>query len=295
MTDFCFVIGTGRCGSTLIHELICRHDQVGFLSNIEDLWPVPPTLGRWNNPLLRRLPTGATEKGGVRFGPSEGYRALAREVSPVVVDPVRDLVAEDASPWLCASLERFFTSRAAAQGRPMFVHKFTGFPRAGFVARVFPSARFVHVVRDGRSVVLSWLRMPWWLGHRGPSNWQFGPLTDEHHVAWERSRRSFPVLAALAWVELMDAYDRAQGNVGETAWQEVSLEKVVASPVGGLRQLATALHLPFSSLYERQIRRVQFRPPATEPYKALVNALGEAEAARVQDILEPTLAAHGYA
>ncbi|MEY2426226.1 MAG: hypothetical protein QOI61_1798, partial [Actinomycetota bacterium] len=39
-----FVLGTGRCGSTLVHELLARHHDVGFLSNIEDRLPLPAAV-----------------------------------------------------------------------------------------------------------------------------------------------------------------------------------------------------------------------------------------------------------
>jgi len=49
-----FVIGTGRCGSTLVQEVLARHPEVGFVSNLEDKLPGLDLCGRWNNLLLRR-------------------------------------------------------------------------------------------------------------------------------------------------------------------------------------------------------------------------------------------------
>ena len=39
--QFGWVLGTGRCGSTLVHEVLARHPGVGFLTNLEDRFPVP--------------------------------------------------------------------------------------------------------------------------------------------------------------------------------------------------------------------------------------------------------------
>ena len=114
---------------------------------------------------------------------------------------------------------RFVEDRSDRLGRPVFLHKFTGWPRAGFLRACFPDAIFVEVVRDGRAVANSWLQMAWWLGHHGPDQWHFGPLPPDLQWLWEESDRSFPVLAALGWRLLMASYDdaRAAGPRGLVA------------------------------------------------------------------------------
>ena len=39
--QYIFVIGTGRCGSTLTEEILCRHPEVGFISNLDDRLHLP--------------------------------------------------------------------------------------------------------------------------------------------------------------------------------------------------------------------------------------------------------------
>ena len=50
-----FVLGTGRCGSTLVHELLCRHPDVAFLSNLDDRTRLAGRTARLNGALYRRL------------------------------------------------------------------------------------------------------------------------------------------------------------------------------------------------------------------------------------------------
>ena len=111
---FVFVISNGRSGSTLVHELLARHPEVGFVSNLEDRIPgLPAAAGRLNNTLYRRVPTALTRKGRLRFAPSEAWRALGREVSPMLVRSSRDLVAADAMPWVADRFRRFFDRHRA--------------------------------------------------------------------------------------------------------------------------------------------------------------------------------------
>ena len=254
---FVFVLGTGRCGSTLVHEILARHPHVGFLSNLEDrsghLLP-----GRWSGSLYRRLPTSLTTKGKLRFAPSEGYRILERAVSPAISTPTRDLVAGDATPWLAGRFSSFFDRLAAARRAPVVLHKFTGWPRAGFIDAALPSARFIHVIRDGRAVANSLLQMPWWDGYRGPGSWGLGPLAELDEKEWEASGRSFPVLAALQWRTLMASFEDARAAVPPERWLDVRFEDLLDDPRERVRTLLGFAGLTWGDAFERNFRHHLF-------------------------------------
>lgn len=260
-----FVIGTGRCGSTLVHEILARHPGNGFVTNLDDKGV--RTSSRLQNQLWRQLPASVTTKGRFRFAPSEAYRVLEREVSPVLVDPVRDLVAADATPWLAGRMQDFVARRAARLRSEVFLHKFTGWPRTGFLRACFPESTIIEIVRDPRAVANSWLQMPWWHGHRGPGEWHFGPLTEEQQELWERHDRSFPVLAALAWRLLMDASDRARAEVPPERWLTVRYEDIVADPRGRIGELLAHLGLDWTPEFETGFGRYSIESARTDAFR----------------------------
>lgn len=265
---FAFVIGSGRCGSTLVHEVLARHPEAGFVSNLDDRWArCPQGVRRRGSAIYRRVPPGLTRKGRLRFAPSEGYRVLAREVSPLLVDPFRDLTAADATPWLAGRLRTFFETRAAAEGAPVFSHKFTGWPRAGLLHEVFPGARFVHVVRDGRAVANSWLQMPWWRGHLGPAGWHFGPLPEPYAAEWDAADRSHVLLAGIAWKLLMDSYASARAGLPAGAWLEIRYEDVLADPRGQMKRVLEFLGLGWGDAFERGFARHAFSPARAAAFR----------------------------
>lgn len=251
-----FIIGTGRCGSTLVSEVITRHPDVNFVSNIDDLWPrIPESIRRLSGVIYRGTPTGFRAK---RLSPSEAYLALSREVSPTVVNPFRDLVAADATPWLAKRLRVFFESRGAAERGQHFVHKFTLWPRALFLHEVFPEARFVHIVRDGRAVANSLLQMPWWSGHLGPSRWELGPLPDGYAQEWDREGRSLVHLAGISWKLLMDAFEAARTAMPSDLWLEVRYEDLLADPRKHMDVILEFLGLSWTQGFERGFARHTF-------------------------------------
>ncbi|MEY2567271.1 MAG: hypothetical protein QOE35_1800 [Actinomycetota bacterium] len=122
----------------------------------------------------------------------------------------------------------------------------------GLLAGLFPEARFVHVIRDGRDVALSYLEAG------------FGPPTLE--------------AGALEWRRYVEAGRRAGRALGPTRYLEARYEDLVASPQAVLERICAFLELPFVPgmllYYERadevvgsmphpQARRNVYLPPTT--------------------------------
>lgn len=209
----------------------------------------------------------------------------------MLVDPFRDLTADDAAPWLERRLRGFFESRAQDDGRPVFMHKFTGWPRARLLAAVLPEARFVHVVRDGRSVANSFLQVRWWQGYRGVPGWTFGDLSEEENREWEATDHSWTYLAGLEWKRLMDAFEAARSEIGPERWLDVRYEDLVARP----REETIAV-LRFSGLgawdgLDRTLSRLEVSEGRTDAYR---DELRPKDISLLESMLASSLEHWGY-
>jgi hypothetical protein len=76
-------------------------------------------------------------------------------------------------------------------------------PRISFLYAIFPDARFVHVLRDGRAVANSRLNASFWKGWHGLNIWG-GQMPEHYRQEWERHRRSFVALAGIEWKTHID-------------------------------------------------------------------------------------------
>ncbi len=85
--------------------------------------------------------------------------------------------------------------------------KITGWPRLGYLHEIFPDAKFIHVVRDGRAVVNSLINVDWWDGWKGPQNWRWGDLDLSQTDEWEKYGKSFVVLAGIQLKIIMNALE----------------------------------------------------------------------------------------
>lgn len=301
---FVFVLGTGRCGSTIVQELLARHSAVGFVSNVDSILAPLGLKGRWNNTIYRHVPSALasrdvaylrhlrfTLRERMHFGPSEAYRLLGRRVSSIIVSPVHDLMADDLTPWLERRLRAFFEERRHKQRRPVFMHKFTGWPRARLLDRAFPEARFIHVVRDGRAVASSLMQRPWWKGYLGPEGWGFGPLPDPYRDVWESSGRSLVVLAGLEWRVLMDAFDASRAAVPAHRWMDVRYEDFVREPRGQVERMLQFIGLPWNEAFEAEFAKQVFTESRTDAYR---RDLSPEQIALLEEALRESLQALGY-
>jgi hypothetical protein len=298
-----FVLGSGRCGSTLVTELVARHPDVGFISNVDDKLSRANLKGRWNHALFAQSPERdpslrpfrdrrrLIEPGRLRVAPSEGWLVLDRQVSGIFPQPCRDLTAQDAMPWLQRRLAAFFDSRIEAQGRPVFVHHLTGWPRTGLLRSVYPQARFVNVVRDGRAVCSSWLQMGWWDGYRGPDRWYLGPLSPPDQQAWEESGRSFVVLAGLGYRMLMDAFATARALVPAEQWLDLRLEDLMEDPRRRTAEVLDFLGLDWTPEFERGFRRHTFQASRGVAWK---RDLSDDQVAALEATIAGPMARYGY-
>jgi hypothetical protein len=122
-----------------------------------------------------------------------------------------------------------------------------------FLAATFPTAQFVHIIRDGRDVAVSHARQPWLAaasagsGRRGHARQPYGP-----HVRWwvEPERRAeFPAVSdivrtAWCWRRFTEAALEGLATLPPGRSLEVRYEQVVSAPLEVGERLAEFLDTP---------------------------------------------------
>ena len=209
----------------------------------------------------------------------------------MLVDPFRDLTADDAAPWLERRLREFFDRRAQAEGRAVFMHKFTGWPRARLLAKVFPEAKFVHVLRDGRSVANSYVQVRFWQGYRGVPGWAFGDLSSQERQDWKAANYSWPYLAGLEWKRLMTAFEACKDEIGPERWLDLRYEELVGRPAEKTTAVLRFTGLDRWSGLEQRLAALRVSEGRTDAYR---DELRPDDVALLEVALAATLERWGY-
>lgn len=190
MIDQVFVVGTGRCGSTLISNILRLHPRIAsiseFFSFITDLgcqvsaaFPSHEVDGVWlwqlistawpRQNLMIRHDVAMDEvlypfqDGAHRFDRNSGVPAISQVTLPhlsgepdALLDELEPLVRALPRGTPGSLFARLFELLAVRQGSDVWVERSGGSLRiAQRLIEHFPRARFVHIVRDGRDVALS--------------------------------------------------------------------------------------------------------------------------------------------
>jgi len=289
--EIVFIVGTGRCGSSLLHEVLARHEGIGFISNIDDRLYSLNMKGRLNNAIFRGPLGRYTKKGRPRFAPSEGYQIISHHVSPSYEKPCRDLIDLDVTNWLAERYKTFFNDRIEAQNKPIFLHKYTGWSRMRFFGMIFPKSKFIHVIRDGRAVANSFLQMPWWDGYRGAESWIYGKLVEPYYADWINSNRSFVTLAGITWKMLLESYKDSISTMPGRCL-EIKYEDFVDEPVSTLDNILTFSGLEWTDKFRKTIKELRIDANRKIPYEKDLTPL---QCVELEKCLRSHLVEYGYA
>jgi omega-hydroxy-beta-dihydromenaquinone-9 sulfotransferase len=294
-----FFVGMPRSGTTLIFEAFAARRDVAWLSQHLARFPQAPALAFLSrltevSPSMRRSVSRSDQLRPwlerLRVGPVEAYGFWERCCGEKFLFDYLLGVEATAPERACVR------SRVAAilryQGKPRFAAKITGPGRIGYLASIFPDARFVHVLRDGRAVVRSLMRVHFWReqGRMTEPAWRNG-LTADDRADWERHGSSAMGLAAVQWRRVIQLTRAEAKVIAPERYAEIHYERFVDQPGAVLDAVADFCDLPPAPEVERflaarfELRDMNYQwrehfPPAD------VDALGE--------LLDTALPTAGY-
>jgi hypothetical protein len=205
------LLGVSRSGTTLLRVILDRSPGIA----IPDESFFVPLLAR-------------------RHGRSIESARFLDDVARIPTIRSWGLTAADVAPRVRSGMRRgdaigaIFESYAARAGKPRWGDKTPMYMRhLRLLDELFPTAQYVHLVRDGRDAALSFLEMP------------EGTFT--RTWAHPRSPAQF---ACSWWKEVRDA--RALGRrIGPARYSEVHYERLVAEPESVVRELCRFAGLPY--------------------------------------------------
>jgi hypothetical protein len=146
--------------------------------------------------------------------------------------------------------------------------------RLGLIDRIFPDAYYVHVIRDGRAVANSTLRVPWW---NDMYIWWLGKAVSE----WNKQGREPIELCGLNWKYTVEKIIESAVQLG-TRYVEVLYEDLTRDVHGVIGKIVDFCQLDRSVSFFAQLPETlpdmnrKWREQLTDVQKrALLDSVGE--------------------
>jgi len=244
---YLFVVGCPRSGTTLLQRMLDHHPRLAVANDthfvprcLEKLVPeqLPAAIEGRVVPLTQELVDGVL-----------GYHRFHR----MGIDSETAAAAARRSASYQEYVGALYDLFAERHGKPLAGEKTPDYVRRlPLLAALFPWARFLHIIRDGRDVALSVLE--WADATKGPGKlelWKTEPLAT----------------CALWWRWQVQAGRRGRAAIGRERCREVRYETLVSDPAGELRAATDFLALPYrAEMLEFHVDKV--KPDATGSAKS---------------------------
>ena len=224
-----YVIGVGRSGTTLLRLMLDGHSRLAVPG--EAPWVTSVGLAAGARPMKELLEEIITHSRFHEWGLDESSaRTAAARRSP--------------KTWP-ALVDALFSAFAEKQSKNRWGDKTpTHIDHLPVLARWFPSAQFVHIVRDGRAVAASLAEQAW-----GPRN---------------------PMSASFYWRGAVQRARRYGARLGPTRYLEVRLEDLIDDTQAGLERICEFLEEPFeTAMLDYPVRVAATNKPIAPPHAAL--------------------------
>ncbi len=155
-----FIIGTGRCGTTLLAQMLNAHPRICVPHELQILFEEQTG----NGPRLWE----AFERGDHLRWTARDFATAIRRWCPYRLHrwfPTTRFLRRQAYPITDPGrlVTDLYAAIARRAGKDVFLEQTPWYgQRLDIVERLVPEARYVHMVRDGRDVAVSFARTPWW-------------------------------------------------------------------------------------------------------------------------------------
>jgi hypothetical protein len=205
-----FIVGCGRSGTTMFRLMLGAHPTLAIPGEshfIPELWRVRKRFYDKGVLDARALAQAAMDTNHFRWW-------------EIPVEGVSERVEALQEPTFAGVMDAIFAAYAAEKGKSRWGDKtpihVLSIP---LLAELFPEARFVHMIRDGRDVALSYLSVPW-----GPQS------------LWQVARK---------WKRDVNAGRRAGGALGADRYMEIRYEDLIRDTPGVLEAVCNFTDLGF--------------------------------------------------
>jgi hypothetical protein len=217
---YLFIVGCARSGTTLLQRIVDAHPQIAITPSMHWIsgYFKRRKVSRPEDPVTPEMVSGVLED-------RKFDRFRIRR------DELEGLIGSGEPVSYSRFLAGIFDLYGKTQGKPLVGNKTAPYVRRlPALHALWPKARFVHLIRDGRDVCLSVM------------NWSKAEGTAGRYATWTED----PVTTMALWWKRKVLLGREAGrSLGPNLYQEIRYEALVSEPARECEKLCSFLGLPY--------------------------------------------------
>lgn len=267
-----FIVGAQRSGTTLLRLMLNAHSQIAI-----------PEEGTFWMPLLRRYKNNKFQKfNSIKRERYKKYLLSNCQFKLWGMDSAEcvSIFTDSEMINLPTLMESFYKLYARKQGKDIWGDKTPSFFRmTPVLAQLFPQAKFINVIRDGRDLFLSWKKM-------NPAKSNIAVVAYEWRYKLLKSNEDLKRFVPGRFIE-------------------VKYEDLASCPEEELRKISQFLKIPFESgmlsywktspqYIGKHHSELIFKPPSTKSINKWKNQLTSKEINIFESIAHDCLTNYGY-
>ncbi|HTL94877.1 MAG TPA: sulfotransferase [Gemmatimonadaceae bacterium] len=262
--DPIFIVGTGRCGSTILYSLLAMHPDLAWIPSHLDLAPsvllFAATARIWNLP-------GTDRYREARFLPKpvEPNRVFEHWVPEYYSEAADPRAVARGRATIVPLLERI----RRYQGKPRFLGKLVGRPvKITLLRELFPGARFVHITRGLGATVSSLLRVDFYARTKARIDaWKWDAMPSPFVDYYRETGEAPEVAAAITIVLNRWQLARQLAQISADDRVEVAYQALVQDPVEAVRRIGERAGLEVDEAFRARIARRRVYGGADEQWR----------------------------
>lgn len=288
------IIGSGRSGTTIISEIVFRHESLAWPSNYQEKFPSLQAVNLIRNIFENKLWRVQGQKpqlnevsaiNKMAFKPAEAYNFWEYITGPRIDFSRGFLLDTVATPEEAKKIRNIFNKLVSYQFKKRLAFKITGPSRIGYLKSIFPDAVFINIVRDPLPTINSWLNVEFWQDKGKHQLWWQGAYTPQEEEWAAKNADKHELLAAMQYKKLMDTTDMEIKKYHANCLT-VRYEDFVQNPSAIINSILEFTELGKSALVEKYLQSIKIYNQNKNEALRSIDKNNQEEASEMQLILK---------
>lgn len=244
-------IGSGRTGTTVIYELICRHPNLAYPSNFQQKYVKYPIVNLARNLFDNKLWRIFGQKKQLNktrllnkyhFIPGENF-GMWNYLTGDDIDFSRDFLLDTKiSSERAEFIRNYFHKMVKYQNKKRLVMNINGAPRISFLLQIFPDAIIINLKRRKIPTLSSFLKVDFWKSRGYDKLWWLGAYSEDE-LKLAETYKDDPALITTFQLCKIDEVARYEVEKHQPDYDEIHYEEFVDNPLATLNKIVEVCKL----------------------------------------------------